>query len=74
MLVGTNKDHPVSSQNKDHPVSSEPRRGHVVGFCIHARVHTGLRAHVTLFHGKRVEECSNSDSARPSETSTPGGP
>jgi len=26
-------------------------RGHTVDFCIHARAHTGLRAHVTFFHG-----------------------
>ena len=25
---------------------------HVVGFCIHARAHTGLRSHVTFFHEK----------------------
>jgi len=31
-------------------------RCHVVGFCMHARAHTGLRAHVTFFHGKRLEE------------------
>jgi len=23
---------------------------HVVGFCMHARAHTGLRSHVTFFH------------------------
>jgi len=28
-------------------------RGHVVGVCMYARAHTGLRAHVTFFHGKR---------------------
>ena len=43
---------------------------HVVGLCMHARAHTGLRSHVTFSHGKRVEECYTSDSARASETST----
>jgi len=41
---------------------------HVVGVCMHARAHTGLRSHVIFFHGKRVEECYTSDSARASET------
>ena len=48
--------------------------GHVVGCCMHARAHTGLRAHVTFFHGKRSEECYNPDGARPSEASAPGQP
>jgi len=48
--------------------------GHVVGFCMHARAHTGLRLHVTFFHGNRVEECYTSDSARASETSALVGP
>jgi len=39
--------------------------GHIVGFCMHARSHTGLRAHVTFFHGKRLEECYNPDCACP---------
>jgi len=39
--------------NKHHPVSSRPHRE----VCMHARAHTGLRAHVTFFHGKRSEEC-----------------
>jgi len=51
-----------------------PLRGHVVGFCMHARTHTGLRVHVTFFHGKRSEECYNPDGARPSEASAPGRP
>jgi len=29
-------------------------RGHVVGLCMYAHAHTGLRAHVTFFHGKGV--------------------
>jgi len=41
---------------------------HVVGFCMHARAHTGSRSHVTFFHGKRVEEYYTSDSARASAT------
>ena len=49
-------------------------RGHVVGFCMHARAHTGLRAHVTFFHGKRSEEYNNPDGARPSEANAPGQP
>ena len=49
-------------------------RGHVVGFCMHARAHTGLRLHVTFFHGKTSEECYNPDSAHPSETSAGGWP
>ena len=48
--------------------------GHVVGFCMHARAHTGLRSYVTFFHGTRVEECYTSDSARTSETSALVGP
>jgi len=47
-------------------------RGPVVGFCVRARAHTRLRTHVTLFHGKRSEECYNPDIACPSETSPPG--
>ena len=47
-------------------------RGPVVGVCMHACAHSGLRAHVTLFHAKRSEECYNPDSARPSEMSAPG--
>ena len=42
---------------------------HVVGFCMHARAHTGLQSHVTFSRGKRVEECYTSDSACASETS-----
>jgi len=42
----------------------------VVGFCMHARAHTGLRSYVTFFHGKRVEECYTSDSVRASQTNT----
>jgi len=49
-------------------------RGHVVGFCMNARAYTGLRAHVTFFHGKISEECYNPDGARPSEASTSGRP
>ena len=49
-------------------------RGHVVGFCMHARAHTGLRAHVTVFHGKTSKECYNPDGARPSEASASGWP
>ena len=37
--------------------SATPSLRHVVGFCMHARAHTGLRAHATFFHGKRSEEC-----------------
>jgi len=47
---------------------------HVVGFCMHARAHTGLRSHVTFFHGKRVEEWYTSDSAHASETNVLVGP
>jgi len=47
---------------------------HVVGFGMHARAHTGLRLHVTFFHGKRVEECYTSGSARASETNALVGP
>ena len=42
--------------------------------CMHARAHTGLRSHVTFFHGKRVEECYTSDSARASATNALVGP
>jgi len=48
--------------------------GHVVGFCMHARAHTGLRSHVTFSCGKRVEACYTSDSACASETSALVGP
>jgi len=41
---------------------------------MHTRAHTGLRSHVTFFHGKRVEEFYTSDSARTSETSALVGP
>jgi len=47
---------------------------HVVGFCMHARAHTGLQSYVTFFHGKRVEECYTSDSARASATNALVGP
>jgi len=48
--------------------------GHVVGFCMHARAHTGLRSHVTFFCGKRVEVYYTSDSACASEASVLVGP
>ena len=37
-------------------------RGPIVGVCMQERAHTGLQMHVTLFHGKRSEECCNPDS------------
>jgi len=61
MLVGTNKQTPSLLC-------------YVVGVCMHARAHTGLRSHVTFFHGKRVEECCASDIARASETNALVGP
>ena len=60
----------VTCRSETSAISS--LRGHVVGFCMHARAHTGLRAHVTFFHGKRSEECYNPDCARPSEASAHG--